>query len=166
MSNPEFQVVPIAEEHIEGFHAAVDSVARQRRYLAMLEAPPLEESAEFVRNNIRKGHPQFVALAGGRVVAWCDIVPERRETLAHGGVLGIGVLESHRGYVIGPALLRAALAQAKIAGFKRIELTVREDNLRAKALYELAGFVTEGIKRKAALFDGKYYDLVLMSLLL
>jgi RimJ/RimL family protein N-acetyltransferase len=166
MTKPEFHIVLIAEEHIAGFHAAVDSVARQRRYLAMLEAPPLEESAEFVRNNIQKGHPQFVALAGGQVVAWCDITPERRETMVHGGVLGIGVLESHRGYGIGPALLRATLEQAKKVGFKRVELTVREDNLRAKSLYELAGFVTEGIKRKAALFDGKYYDLILMSVLL
>ena len=166
VTKPDFRIVPIAEEHIAGFHAAVDSVARQRRYLAMLEAPPLEESAEFVRNNIRKGHPQFVALAEGRVVAWCDITPDWRQTLAHSGVLGIGVLESHRGFGIGPALLRAALEQAKKAGLKRVELTVREDNLRAKSLYELAGFITEGVKRKAALFDGKYYDLILMSVLL
>lgn len=165
MTKADFQIVPIAEEHIAGFHAAVDSVARQRRYLAMLEAPPLEESAAFVRHNIRAGNPQFVALAERRVVGWCDITPERRATMAHGGVLGIGVLESHRGYGIGPALLRRTLDQAKQTGFKRVELTVREDNLRAKALYELAGFVTEGVKRKAALFDGKYYDLILMSLL-
>ena len=27
-----YRIVPIAEEHIEGFHAAVDSVSREREY--------------------------------------------------------------------------------------------------------------------------------------
>lgn len=162
----DFQVVPIAEEHIAGFHAAVDSVARERRYLAMLEAPPIAESAAWVRGNIEKGNPQFVALADGRLVGWCDVFAEKRETMAHGAVLGMGVLNDYRGKGIGIALMRAALAQAKKAGFKRVELTVREDNLRAKALYEKVGFAVEGVKRKAALFDGKYYDLILMGLLL
>lgn len=165
MSESAYMIVPIAEEHIAGFHAVVDSVARERRYLAMLEAPPLEESAKWVRSNIAKGHPQYVALVEGRVVGWCDVFPEKRETMAHGGVLGMGVIDGFRGKGIGIALMRATLAHAKKACFTRVELTVREDNLRAKALYEKVGFVVEGVKRKAALFDGKYYDLILMSLL-
>ena len=32
-----WRIVPIAEEHIEGFGQAIDSVARERRYLALLE---------------------------------------------------------------------------------------------------------------------------------
>jgi len=99
----------------------------------------------------------------GRVVGWCDIQPMPRETQAHGGVLGMGIVESHREKGIGEALMRATLEAAREAGLTRIELTVREDNLRAKALYEKVGFVTEGVKRKAALFEGKYYDLILMS---
>ena len=161
-----FRIVPIAEEHIAGFHAAVDSVARERLFLAMLKAPPIEESAEFVRTNIRKGNPQVVALVGGQVVGWCDVFPEKRETMAHGGVLGMGVIDGFRGKGIGIALMRAALSRAQEAGLTRVELTVREDNLRAKALYEKVGFAVEGVKRKAALFDGKYYDLILMSRLL
>ena len=43
---------------------------------------------------------------------------------------------------------------------------MREDNLRAKALYEKVGFEVEGVKRKAALFDGRYYDLIFMGFLL
>jgi hypothetical protein len=49
-----FEVVPIAETHIEGFHAALDSVARERRYLYFLEAPALEDASKFVRNTIGK----------------------------------------------------------------------------------------------------------------
>jgi len=156
----------MTEEHIAGFHAAVDSVARERRYLAMLKAPPLEESATWVRKNIREGHPHMVALVDGRVVGWCDVSPMARETLAHGGVLGMGVIDGFRGKGIGPALMCATLERARTSGLTRVELTVREDNERAKALYEEVGFVVEGVKRKAALFDGKYYDLILMGLLL
>jgi RimJ/RimL family protein N-acetyltransferase len=160
------EIRPIAEEHIAGFHAAVDNVARERRYLAMLQAPPLAETTQWARDNIEKGNPQFVALAGGRVVGWCDVFPEKRETMAHGGVLGVGVIDGFRGKGIGIALMRATLARAKQAGLTRVELTVREDNLRAKALYEKVGFAVEGVKRRAALFDGKHYDLILMSVLL
>jgi ribosomal protein S18 acetylase RimI-like enzyme len=159
----EFQIAPIAEGHIAGIHAVVDSVARERRYLAMLQAPSPEESAEFVRTSIRKRNPYFVALVEGRVVGWCDVIPEKRDTMAHGGVLGMGVLEGYRGKGIGASLMRATLEHARKTGFTRVELTVREDNLRAKALYDKAGFAVEGRKRKAALFDGRHYDLILMA---
>ena len=109
----DFQIVPIADDHIAGFHAGVDAVAREKLYLAMLKAPPLEESAKWVRNNIRKGFPQMVALVEGRVVGWCDVSPMERETLAHGGVLGMGVIDGFRGKGIGLALMRATLERAK-----------------------------------------------------
>jgi hypothetical protein len=51
----------IAAEHVEGFHRALDQVARERKYLAFLEAPAVGETREFVTNNIAKGYPQFVA---------------------------------------------------------------------------------------------------------
>ena len=34
-------IASIREEHIEGYHAALDVVARERRYLSFLEAPPI-----------------------------------------------------------------------------------------------------------------------------
>ncbi len=38
-------IEPIREAHIEGFHQALDTVSRERRYLAFLEAPPLDSTA-------------------------------------------------------------------------------------------------------------------------
>ena len=52
-------IVPIAENHIPGFRAAVDAVAREKKYLAFLEAPPLEETTKFVLNNIEQKNPQL-----------------------------------------------------------------------------------------------------------
>ena len=161
-----YEIVPIAEEHIDGFRAVLDAVARERRYLSFLEAPPPDEVANFVRGNIRKGVPQCVALVDDRVVGWCDITPIDRPTKAHGGVLGMGILPEHRGKGIGTALIRETLKRAKVAGITRVELTVREENRRAVALYEKLGFLHEGRKRNAVRVDGKYENLICMALLL
>jgi hypothetical protein len=69
-----YQIVPIAEEHISGFRVAVDVVAREKKYLAFLEAPPLEEVTRFVLGNIERGYPQFVVLSDSTVAGWCDVI--------------------------------------------------------------------------------------------
>jgi|SRR6185436_16434407 ribosomal protein S18 acetylase RimI-like enzyme len=160
-----FRVVPIAEEHIEGFHRVLDSVSRERRYLLLLEAPPLEEMRRFVLRNIRQGYPQNVALIGEAVVGWCDVLPIERPTRAHSGVLGLGVRAGYRGMGIGKALLGETLRRARAAGLTRIELTVRESNQEALALYQDVGFEIEGTQRKAILLDGAYENLIGMALL-
>jgi ribosomal protein S18 acetylase RimI-like enzyme len=159
------EIVSIREDLIEAFHAALDVVCRERLYLAFLEAPPIEATRSFVRNNIAKGHPQLVALDEGKVVGWCDITPAGRPTSAHCGVLGMALLPAWRGRGLGVRLIRAALEAAREHGFTRVELTVRADNLRAQSLYARVGFRVEGRKRRAVLVDGAYFDLIMMGLL-
>src|SRR5262245_46761923 len=108
----DISIVPIAVEHIEGFHRALDVVARERKYLAFLEAPPLEQARAFVRQNIEHGYAQMVALADREVVGWCDVVPSSRPVHAHCGVMGMGLLPGFRGRRNGEALLRATLERA------------------------------------------------------
>ena len=158
------RVVPIALEHAEAFAAAVDAVARERRWLLAVEGFPLEATRGFVRENIAKKHPQFVALEAGRVVGWCDIVPlVRQPGFAHNGRLGMGVVASHRGRGLGRSLLSAALAAAPEAGFRRVELEAYASNPAALALYRKAGFVEEGVKRGVRELDGATDDLVCMA---
>ena len=157
-------VVPISPDHIESYRRAVDIVARERKYLTVLEAFPLEQTREFVLGLIRNGDPQFVALEDGEVVGWCDIRRLPFPSQAHRGILGIGILPAFRGRGLGRRLLTATLAQASRAGFVRIELDVRADNARAIALYEKAGFVKEGVIRDAVRVDGAYCDAILMAL--
>lgn len=166
MTHMNYRITPIEERHIEGFRAAVDSVARERVYLAFLEAPPVKAAREFVLENIREGHPQFVALVDEKVVGWCDITSLHRHVLAHSRALGMGVLAEYRGHGIGKALIHTTLERAKSIGLTRVELTVREANKRAFALYEKMGFVVEGVKRNAVRVDGKYENLICMGLLL
>src|ERR1700675_526256 len=120
----EVAIARIAAEHVEGFHRAWDFVARERKYLAFLEAPPLDRTRQFVMHNIAKGYPQFVAVAGGDGVGWCDVIPKCRPIHAHSRSLGIGLLPTLRGRGIGAALVDATLREARHLGLVRVELTV------------------------------------------
>ncbi|QPC95034.1 GNAT family N-acetyltransferase [Mesorhizobium sp. INR15] len=157
-------IMPIAHEHIESFHRALDVVARERRYLPFLEAPPLEQTRAFVMGCIEKGHPQMVAVSQDDVVGWCDIVRHSLPIHAHRGTLGMGIIPAYRGRGIGRRLIHATLAQARRAGMVRVGLAVHADNARAIALYEKVGFVREGVERDAIYADGEYRDTITMAI--
>jgi putative acetyltransferase len=159
-------IVPVTEAHFVQLREVLDSVAREKRFLAFTEAPPLEQSLAFYRDIVDNDHCQFVALDGARVVGWCDILPTHGQARAHVGCLGIGLLREARGQGIGARLMEVTIAKARTKGLTRIELTVRVDNLSAKALYECFGFVVEGLLRRAMRVDDQYYDMHAMALLL
>jgi ribosomal protein S18 acetylase RimI-like enzyme len=159
-------IVPVREDLIEGFHAALDAVCRERIYLAFLEAPPLEETRAFLRANMAKGTPQFLATSADRVVGWCDVNPLQRPTMRHSGVLGIGLVGEYRGRGLGEKLMLMTLEAAHAFGLTRVELSVRHDNTRALGLYRKVGFEIEGRKRRAVRVDDVYHDLIFMGLLL
>jgi ribosomal protein S18 acetylase RimI-like enzyme len=161
-----YQIVPIAEEHIPSFRAGVDVVARERKYLAFLEAPPLEDVTRFVLENIEHGYPQFVVLSPDTVVGWCDVIPNRTRVIySHCGTLGVGLLPEFRGKGIGRKLMRRTIDAAFAFGLTRIELTVRESNVNAIALYKSLGFEIEGLHRNAVCIEGQYENLYSMALL-
>lgn len=158
------QVLPITVDHIEGYHRALDVVARERRYLVFLEAPPVDAVRAFVRDNIERGNLQFVAVSDtGEVVGWSDVVPMIRPAQAHRGVFGVGLLPDYRGQGLGTELTRVAVEAGRAFGLKRIELTVRESNAGAISIYKKAGFEVEGLQRNAVLIDGIYGNIVSMA---
>jgi len=161
----DIQIEPIRVEHIESFHRCLDAVARERKYLAFLEAPPLESTAAFIRENIARDIPQFVALHGNEVIGFCDIRPKALEGFKHTGTLGMGVLKNYRRQGIGERLIVETIAKAKGQGLDRIELEVFASNLPAIQLYEKLGFEVEGLKKNARKLDGVTDDLVVMALL-
>lgn len=156
---------PIREEDVPAFRRMLDAVCRERKYLAALEAPPMERVREFVRETVRAGHPQFVAEEGSELVGWCDAIPgEASAGTAHVGGLGMGVIDGHRGKGIGQRLLEVTIAKSTELGLEKIELSVYSSNEPAIALYRKLGFVEEGRKKRGRLVDGTYEDVVLMAL--
>ncbi len=158
-------IVAITDQHFASLHRALDIVAREKRYLSFLQAPPFEEAVAFYRRSIDNDLCHFVALQDDVVIGWCDVLPTHGEARAHVGILGIGLVPDARGKGLGAKLMEAAIAKAWAKGLTRIELAVRADNLRAKALYERMGFQVEGLQRRAMLVDGRYHDAIAMALL-
>lgn len=157
------EVVPIGRQHLAGFHAAVDSVARERRFLAMLEAPSFVRTRRLVLDSLKDGAVHYVAVHCGEVVGWCDLRPKSAVTLRHSAVLGMGIVAGFRGRGIGARLLQETLAQGTARGLWRAELIVRSDNAPAIALYRQFGFEIEGTCRRYLRIDGVDHDALLMA---
>ncbi len=151
--------------HVRDFYRVLDSVSREKKYLAWTEAPPFKDVKSFVRNSIVKGNPQVVALDNGKIVGWCDITPHARPTTKHCGSLGMGVIRGYRRKGVGTRLILAALRKAKASGLYRVELEVFEDNLAAIGLYTKIGFKEEGRKVGAIRINNRYINAFMMALL-
>ncbi len=152
-------------DNADGFWRVLDTVARERRYLLFLQAPPIESTRRFVDQIIEKGWSQFYAVHDGQVVGWCDILRNEREGMRHSGHLGMGLLPAYRGRKLGARLMSETIADAISKGITRIDLEVFASNTPALALYRKMGFVEEGRKRRARFLDGVYDDNVVMALI-
>ena len=157
------RIIPIGESHIEGFRAVLDSVARERKYLAQLEAQPIESVRNYITGCIASDAALFVAVDGSLVVGWSDILPHWAHAVRHRGTLGMGIVSSYRGRGIGKQLLAACLEKAKAKGITRVELEVRSDNFAAIGLYKKLGFVHEATLQRAMKIDATYYEALQMA---
>jgi ribosomal protein S18 acetylase RimI-like enzyme len=78
-------------------------------------------------------------------------------------ITGLAIGPAHRRRGIAGLLLDAAVATARARGARRLTLRVLAPNAPARALYERAGFVVEGVLREEFLLAGRYVDDVLMA---
>ncbi|MGI9247341.1 MAG: GNAT family N-acetyltransferase [Steroidobacteraceae bacterium] len=157
------RIVPLGKEHLPGFHAALDRIAREERYLAMLQAPTFTRTRRIVLESLREGAIHLVALIADEVVGWCDLRPKAAVMLRHSAVLGMGVVAEWRGQGLGTRLLASALDMADARGIRRSELVVRADNAPAIALYRRFGFVEEGRCRQYLRHAGIDHDALIMA---
>lgn len=152
-------------EDFDGFMRCLDAVARERRWLALVEAPPLDVARAFTDEARALGMVRIVAVVGAEIVGFCDVIPLPHPGHGHTGRLGMGLLPAYRGRGLGARLLDETLRGAFDAGLTRIELEVYESNRAAIALYERRGFVHEGRKRRGHELDGRIEDILCMALL-
>jgi len=162
----DIRIVPTDEQYVASLHLALDTIARERRYLILLEAPPVDAVRGFIRALVGGAGVQVLAIdAAETVVGWCDIIKSQPEGFRHTGRLGMGVLQRFRGKGIGRELAAAAIERAWSLGLTRIELEVFASNEPAVSLYRSLGFAVEGVKRRARVLDGVSDDIVVMALL-
>ncbi|MFF5531183.1 GNAT family N-acetyltransferase [Streptomyces cinerochromogenes] len=107
----------------------------------------------------------LVAESGGRVLGYIRLthptpLPSNAHVLA---IQGFAVADEARGRGVGRALVRAAVAEARRRGARRLTLRVLGHNTPARSLYASEGFAVEGVLPGEFLIDGRYVDDVCMG---
>jgi len=128
----------------------------------------VEQEEEFLLSTSKKKNALFIiAEIDGRIVGNLNFSAGPRERTAHTGEFGISVLKEHWGIGIGEELLKYLINWSKASGIiRKINLKVRTDNTKAISLYKKFGFVEEGLIKRDFLINGKFYDSLLMGLLI
>jgi RimJ/RimL family protein N-acetyltransferase len=147
---------PARPTDARGLAGLFDDVRREGRWLATPPSAVSQPSeAFFIGELLRTGEGlALVAEADGDPIGTVQISLERNVVSNHVGTLSIVVAESWRDVGVGSALIGAALQWARDHGLLKVALAVFPDNERAIAVYERAGFVREGLRRKQYRAEG------------
>lgn len=128
----------------------------------------IKQEEEFISNALKKENALFIiALINGKLVGNLNFTGGPRERNFHVGEFGISVLKEYWGKGIGEELIAYLIKwseESKI--IRKINLRVRTDNKRGISLYKKLGFLEEGILKRDFLINGKFYDSLLMGLLI
>ncbi|MBI5177609.1 GNAT family N-acetyltransferase [Candidatus Micrarchaeota archaeon] len=130
VEKPQVQIVPAGQKHLYSIASMTE------RYF-----PYANFSFDEVKRRVANPYIRYlVAIVGGFTAGFVDF--ELKED--RGQILGLAVLEEHRGRGIGEMLARSALGEIVESGRQRAELLVAADNAPAISLYEKVGFATVG----------------------
>lgn len=125
------------------------SVADERRYLRTIHRHP--DAAVFAAED------------DGRIVGRLSLSRDAHPASRHVADVGLMVAESHRRLGVGTMLLEQAVAWAREADVRKLELHVFPWNEPALGLYESFGFEREGYRRLHYERGGDLVDAILMA---
>jgi ribosomal protein S18 acetylase RimI-like enzyme len=108
----------------------------------------------------------LVAISGGELAGYIQLGhPTELASNAHVlEITGLAVAPRVRRRGIARALLAGAVREAQTRGVTRLRLRVLSPNGRARALYESAGFVVEGVLSGEFVLGGRNVDDILMAI--
>jgi hypothetical protein len=101
----QIKIRSITAEDFASFHACLDAVSRERKFLGFVQAPPLKKTQEWLISGMEEGEIRLIAIDGSSVVGWCDIEISQNEGFTHAGRLGMGILKEYRRRRLGSRLL-------------------------------------------------------------
>ncbi|NNU85215.1 GNAT family N-acetyltransferase [Geobacillus sp. BMUD] len=156
-------------EDAERVVAFVKAVAAEASYL-LTTASEVTITSEQQKQWLQQmmddpGKLAIVAEQEGDIIGFLDFHNGNKQRTKHQGAFGMSVKNSFRGQGVGKALLATLLEWATEHPFiEKVCLEVAADNTNAIRLYQMFGFVEEGVKKNAAKIDDKtYWDLLLMA---
>lgn len=125
------------------------------------------EEEKSIIEGFRKNENELILKAEtekGEIVASLVFRSSMRKKVSHVGEFGISVLKKYWGIGIAKNMLKFLEDWAsKAETISKINLRVKEDNIRAIELYKKLGYKDEGIRSRAYKIDEKYYSEVLMG---
>ena len=99
------------------------------------------------------------------IVGIASITSVQKERMKHNGTLGISIRKKYWDIGLGNEIMTYLIDWAKSNKItKKINLLVREDNIRGVKLYEKFGFEKEGLLKKDICVNGVYYNTIAMGL--
>lgn len=146
-----------------------NSVVRERNLIpVMSEVTNKYEQDSWFYNHQSDNNVVLVAATKKDVLGHCTIEHNVWECSEEVGELGILLREEfrHANPSVGKMLMKCAMREAKLKGFKKIVLSVFHTNTNAIELYKKVGFNIIGIRKRQFLIDNQHYDEVLMDLFL
>lgn len=123
---------------------------------------------EFIENTLRKKNALLIiAEVNGKIVGNLNFSGGSRERTAHTGEFGVSVLKEYWGKGIGEELIKYLIQWSKNSGIiRKINLRVRTDNSGGIRLYNKLGFIEEGRLKREFIINDKFYDSILMGLVI
>lgn len=128
----------------------------------------IKQEEEFIESALNKENALFlIAEIDNKIVGNLNLSGGLKERTAHVGEFGVSVLKEYWGYGVGQELIKFLIDWCETTKIiKKINLRVRTDNTRGIRLYKKFGFLEEGIVKRDFLINGKFYDSLLMGLLI
>ena len=147
-----------AEAYLEFFRKVVSETDNLACSPEDAEKMTVEDERDFIKAAAASGSVSVAAFDKDTILGSCDIRISARKRLRHRGEMGIAVRRECWGSEVAGRILSLALAEARKRGVRKIDLTVRSDNERAKAFYKKNGFGYAGSDRMLFCIDGEYVD--------
>jgi putative acetyltransferase len=163
----EFNIRPVNPSDAKGINQLRIMPGVFENTLAM-PSERIKRTEDYI-NNLDSNSHQFVATIKDEhdnevIIALGGLGVNASPRLRHSGSIGICVHKDYQNQGVGTKLMATLLDVAdNWLMLVRVELGVYTDNERAIALYKKFGFVTEGIKIKAAIRNGQYVDEMIMA---
>jgi RimJ/RimL family protein N-acetyltransferase len=128
----------------------------------------LEQEEMFIENANQQDNALMALVIHDESIIGCvTFTGGIKPRLRHIGEMGISILEPYWGKGIGEKMIDYLVDWSKQTGIiRKIDLKVRADNVRGLNLYKKTGFVVEGTIIRDMLIDNKFYDSIIMGMLI
>ena len=145
--NPKDIPITVREANVHDTEVIAPLFDAYRQFYAQAADPALARA--FIHARLIGGESTILlaSTAEGQAVGFCQLYPSFCSVLAQpiGVLYDLFVSPTERQAGSGRALMQAAEAYAKKAGWARLDLTTAKTNIQAQALYESQGWVRDEV---------------------